>query len=91
MNSSAKYAFWFLSFVLLVAGIITLMEQIMGREEPSYAGPCGLIGLGLGLGVLAWHFGPPAGDASACASESDDTEDSRKAPSASVEGDDGGD
>lgn len=85
MNNSAKYTFGFLSFILLIAGVITLMEQITGELEPSYLVPCGLIGFGVALGGFLLSFdGGSSGEA--CVFPDDALQDSSEGASATEEG-----
>jgi hypothetical protein len=66
MPKVARYAFIFLSFVLLLAAIVVLAQRLAGDSDASLAVPCALMLVGLGIGGLAWYFSSATGDEAGC-------------------------
>lgn len=67
MKNGGRFAVGLLGFALFLAGVVAVLQRLVGDSDVSLAAPCVLAGLGLGLGVLAWNFGSPVGDSPACA------------------------
>lgn len=70
MKNGGQFAVGLLGFVLFLAGVVVIFQRLVGDSEVSLAAPCLLAGLGVGLGVLAWNFGSPVGDAPTCSDPS---------------------
>ncbi|KZT13594.1 hypothetical protein A1D30_23490 [Acidovorax sp. GW101-3H11] len=68
MNNALRYAGAALALGLLLAGLMALLHNLTGERSESFAVPCLLMALGLGSGVLVWHF-PGFGDSGDCDAE----------------------
>ena len=86
MKNASRYAFAILSFALLVAGLVLVLQRFVGESESSYLVPCVLSGLGAGFGLLAWYFNTWFATPALCTPGEDDETETKPGLSEALEG-----